>query len=156
MLAGTILCYGQTGAGKTFTMTGATENYQQRGLIPRAIQQLYKDIEERTDYSTNVRWVNIRTICVTKSWRKERHCSHSSVCQTSEFHFRKFPPEFITQESTPLKHMSQAMASSTTEFFFFNNIEEWCMNFGPLREDNTPNSEQEPTVAGNPCILAFT
>ncbi|XP_067928961.1 kinesin-like protein KIF9 [Watersipora subatra] len=52
---GTMLCYGQTGAGKTFTMTGATENYSYRGLIPRALQQLYKDIEEKTDYSINVR-----------------------------------------------------------------------------------------------------
>lgn len=57
LFLGTILCYGQTGAGKTFTMTGATENYQQRGLIPRAIQQLFKEIEERTDYSINVRFV---------------------------------------------------------------------------------------------------
>jgi len=50
-----MLCYGQTGAGKTFTMTGATENYKHRGLIPRSLQQLYKDIEEQTDYSINVR-----------------------------------------------------------------------------------------------------
>ena len=33
----TLLAYGQTGAGKTFTITGATENYKQRGAIPRAI-----------------------------------------------------------------------------------------------------------------------
>ncbi|KAJ6655097.1 hypothetical protein lerEdw1_006001 [Lerista edwardsae] len=39
---GTIICYGQTGAGKTFTMTGATENYQHRGIIPRAVQQAAK------------------------------------------------------------------------------------------------------------------
>uniref|UniRef100_A0A8D0DUC4 Kinesin-like protein n=1 Tax=Salvator merianae TaxID=96440 RepID=A0A8D0DUC4_SALMN len=36
---GTIMCYGQTGAGKTFTMTGTTGNYKHRGIIPRAIQQ---------------------------------------------------------------------------------------------------------------------
>ncbi|XP_076985607.1 kinesin-like protein KIF9 isoform X4 [Tamandua tetradactyla] len=36
---GTIMCYGQTGAGKTYTMTGATENYQHRGILPRALQQ---------------------------------------------------------------------------------------------------------------------
>lgn len=34
------MCFGQTGAGKTYTMTGATESYRQRGLIPRAIQQV--------------------------------------------------------------------------------------------------------------------
>ena len=52
---GTVLCYGQTGAGKTFTMTGATENYQQRGLIPRTIQHIFKEIQNRSDCSFNVR-----------------------------------------------------------------------------------------------------
>ncbi|XP_068001899.1 kinesin-like protein KIF9 isoform X2 [Melanerpes formicivorus] len=39
---GTIMCYGQTGAGKTYTMTGATAEYQHRGIIPRALQQVFK------------------------------------------------------------------------------------------------------------------
>ncbi|XP_061852909.1 kinesin-like protein KIF9 isoform X3 [Colius striatus] len=39
---GTIMCYGQTGAGKTYTMTGATAEYKHRGIIPRAIQQVFK------------------------------------------------------------------------------------------------------------------
>ncbi|NWV39325.1 KIF9 protein, partial [Grantiella picta] len=39
---GTIMCYGQTGAGKTYTMTGATSEYKHRGIIPRAIQQIFK------------------------------------------------------------------------------------------------------------------
>ena len=34
---GTVLVYGQTGAGKTFTMNGSTQNYKYRGVIPRAI-----------------------------------------------------------------------------------------------------------------------
>lgn len=32
---GTIFCYGQTGAGKTFTMAGDLRNYQHRGIIPQ-------------------------------------------------------------------------------------------------------------------------
>ena len=35
--SGTIMCYGQTGAGKTFTMSGSMQNYKYRGLIPRAV-----------------------------------------------------------------------------------------------------------------------
>ncbi|KAG7488823.1 hypothetical protein MATL_G00037980 [Megalops atlanticus] len=31
---GTVMCFGQTGAGKTYTMTGATESYKERGIIP--------------------------------------------------------------------------------------------------------------------------
>ncbi|XP_043397653.1 kinesin-like protein KIF9 isoform X3 [Chelonia mydas] len=52
---GTIMCYGQTGAGKTYTMTGATESYKHRGIIPRAIQQVYRAVEERIDQSITVR-----------------------------------------------------------------------------------------------------
>ncbi|XP_033964587.1 kinesin-like protein KIF9 isoform X2 [Pseudochaenichthys georgianus] len=40
---GTVLCFGQTGAGKTYTMTGSTESYKQRGIIPRAIQEIYNE-----------------------------------------------------------------------------------------------------------------
>ncbi|XP_074757157.1 kinesin-like protein KIF9 isoform X3 [Athene noctua] len=39
---GTIMCYGQTGAGKTYTMMGATAEYKHRGIIPRAIQQVFR------------------------------------------------------------------------------------------------------------------
>ncbi|XP_037705587.1 kinesin-like protein KIF9 isoform X3 [Choloepus didactylus] len=52
---GTIMCYGQTGAGKTYTMTGATENYQHRGILPRALQQVFKMIEERPTHAITVR-----------------------------------------------------------------------------------------------------
>jgi len=52
---GTLLCYGQTGAGKTFTMTGAAENYKHRGLIPRALAQIYKDIDDRPESAVTIR-----------------------------------------------------------------------------------------------------
>ncbi|ORX83534.1 kinesin-domain-containing protein [Anaeromyces robustus] len=52
---GTILAYGQTGAGKTYTMTGTTENYVHRGLIPRMISQLYKEIANKTQMAITVR-----------------------------------------------------------------------------------------------------
>lgn len=54
-ISGTMMCYGQTGAGKTFTMCGATENYQHRGMIPRAISQLFKEIEERPEFAITCR-----------------------------------------------------------------------------------------------------
>lgn len=34
---GTVLVYGQTGAGKTFTMSGSSQNYKYRGITPRAV-----------------------------------------------------------------------------------------------------------------------
>lgn len=44
---GTIMCFGQTGAGKTYTMTGAAETYKQRGIIPRAIQEVIDPHDEQ-------------------------------------------------------------------------------------------------------------
>ncbi|XP_036074708.1 kinesin-like protein KIF9 isoform X7 [Rousettus aegyptiacus] len=52
---GTIMCYGQTGAGKTYTMTGATENYKHRGILPRALQQVFRMVEERPTHAVTVR-----------------------------------------------------------------------------------------------------
>ena len=40
---GTALAYGQTGAGKTYTMTGGG-TYTTRGLIPRAVADLFRDM----------------------------------------------------------------------------------------------------------------
>lgn len=45
--SGTVFCYGQTGAGKTFTMSGSTSSYQERGIIPRTISALFKEIAGR-------------------------------------------------------------------------------------------------------------
>lgn len=52
---GTIMAYGQTGAGKTFTMTGSTERFDHRGIIPRAIQQLFREISDRPENAVTVR-----------------------------------------------------------------------------------------------------
>jgi kinesin family protein 6/9 len=51
----TLMCYGQTGAGKTYTMTGTSKNYDQRGVIPRAISQVYKEMEDRGEQAVTVR-----------------------------------------------------------------------------------------------------
>lgn len=50
------MAYGQTGAGKTFTITCATESYKERGLVPRALSQLFKEIEERPEFAITVRY----------------------------------------------------------------------------------------------------
>lgn len=50
----TIMCYGQTGAGKTFTMCGSSANYKYRGLIPRAINQIFSEAGGRYDNEITV------------------------------------------------------------------------------------------------------
>lgn len=41
------MAYGQTGAGKTYTMSGGKDSYKQRGLTPRAISALYHELASR-------------------------------------------------------------------------------------------------------------
>ena len=51
---GTIMCYGQTGAGKTFTMNGSTPNYKYRGLIPRCVTQIFQEVGSLYDQEITV------------------------------------------------------------------------------------------------------
>jgi kinesin family member 6/9 len=58
---GTIFAYGQTGSGKTFTITGGAEKYSDRGLIPRTLQHIFKEIEKdtQTRYTVHVSYLEI-------------------------------------------------------------------------------------------------
>jgi len=46
---GTVLCYGQTGAGKTYSMTGNSTEFKYRGIVPRAINQIYAATSAKFD-----------------------------------------------------------------------------------------------------------
>lgn len=46
---GAVLTYGQTGSGKTFTMIGDAASYEHRGIAPRAITQLFQEINSRVE-----------------------------------------------------------------------------------------------------------
>ena len=50
----TIFAYGQTGTGKTYTMEGFSYNYlsPKKGLIPRAIENIFKYIENNSNSDT--------------------------------------------------------------------------------------------------------
>ena len=52
---GTVMAYGQTGAGKTFTITGGTANYQERGLSPRCLAHIFREIGNRPEHAFVVR-----------------------------------------------------------------------------------------------------
>ncbi|KAK2954204.1 putative Kinesin-II 85 kDa subunit [Blattamonas nauphoetae] len=52
---GTLMVYGQTGAGKTYTMYGGSDSFQYRGIIPRVLTELFKEIDARTDTQFVVR-----------------------------------------------------------------------------------------------------
>lgn len=52
---GTVLCYGQTGAGKTYTMTGSATIFKYRGILPRAISQVYQIANAKFDQALTIR-----------------------------------------------------------------------------------------------------
>lgn len=52
---GTVLCYGMTGAGKTYTMTGSATIFKYRGMLPRAINQIYSQCGQKFDQAITIR-----------------------------------------------------------------------------------------------------
>ena len=51
----TILAYGQTGAGKTYTMSGGRDSYKQRGLVPRCISALFGEFASKSQTAAVIR-----------------------------------------------------------------------------------------------------
>eukprot|EP00607_Mallomonas_marina_P008109 CAMPEP_0182424996 /NCGR_PEP_ID=MMETSP1167-20130531/11317_1 /TAXON_ID=2988 /ORGANISM="Mallomonas Sp, Strain CCMP3275" /LENGTH=787 /DNA_ID=CAMNT_0024605273 /DNA_START=41 /DNA_END=2404 /DNA_ORIENTATION=+ len=51
---GAIMSYGQTGSGKSFTMIGDTQNYEHRGIAPRAISQIFSEINSRIEFEYRI------------------------------------------------------------------------------------------------------
>ena len=47
---GTIFAYGQTGFGKTYTITGGVESINLRGIILRSLSYIFEEIKKRTLY----------------------------------------------------------------------------------------------------------
>lgn len=52
---GTIMAYGQTGAGKTFTMSGGKQNFQDRGICARSISAVFQHIQRDAEHSYAMR-----------------------------------------------------------------------------------------------------
>eukprot|EP00873_Tetraselmis_striata_P024623 jgi/Tetstr1/444887/TSEL_032725.t1 len=58
---GTVMAYGQTGAGKTYTMSGKSNAFPQRGITPRAITEVFQRLtaEARSLVTVRVSYVEI-------------------------------------------------------------------------------------------------
>lgn len=58
---GTIFAYGQSGSGKTYTMTGAPASYKLRGIIPRSLNKIFEHVEscKDTEYTIRVSYLEI-------------------------------------------------------------------------------------------------
>lgn len=59
---GTIFAYGQTASGKTYTIEGDGRQYNDRGLAPRVISEVYRLVKEREsteDIVVNISYMEI-------------------------------------------------------------------------------------------------
>lgn len=69
-----IFAYGQTGAGKSYTMMGRQEEEGQEGIIPQICKDLFRRIRntssEELKYSVEVSWILFQTelTCDNKVW----------------------------------------------------------------------------------------
>mmetsp|Transcript_48397 Transcript_48397/g.78626 ORF Transcript_48397/g.78626 Transcript_48397/m.78626 type:complete len:725 (-) Transcript_48397:93-2267(-) len=52
---GTIMAYGQTGAGKTHTMTGGHMGFADRGIVPRCISAIYSEAAARPENNITIK-----------------------------------------------------------------------------------------------------
>ena len=51
---GTIMCYGQTGAGKTYTQLGGTSAYEYRGVQPRSIAEIFNYVHDSPQFDATI------------------------------------------------------------------------------------------------------
>lgn len=45
----------QTGAGKTYTMSGEAQQFSQRGITPRALHHIFEQVDIRVDRQITVK-----------------------------------------------------------------------------------------------------
>ena len=58
---GTIFAYGQSGSGKTLTITGGAERYADRGIIPRTLSYIFSHIakESQSKFKISISYMEI-------------------------------------------------------------------------------------------------
>jgi hypothetical protein len=54
-----LFAYGITNAGKTHTIMGSAKQKEMRGIIPRALQDIFSHMQSRTGYSLNMSYMEI-------------------------------------------------------------------------------------------------
>lgn len=64
-----IFAYGQTGSGKTYTMEGHGEEMKHQGIIPRAMKQVFKSVEDFQVCGWTVR----RSCSLLRKWKNKNN-----------------------------------------------------------------------------------
>jgi len=78
-----IFAYGQTGAGKSYTMMGRQEEEGQEGIIPQICKDLFQQIRntssEELKYSVEVSWILFQTELAVDNKVRHTSCTRWSL-----------------------------------------------------------------------------
>ena len=58
----------QTGAGKTYTMSGESQQYSRRGITPRALHHIFEQMDIRVDRQTTVKISFVEVYNEVRNW----------------------------------------------------------------------------------------
>eukprot|EP00753_Platysulcus_tardus_P013664 PLAT3821.7.p1 GENE.PLAT3821.7~~PLAT3821.7.p1 ORF type:complete len:832 (+),score=473.90 PLAT3821.7:23-2497(+) len=114
---GTIMAYGQTGAGKTFTMIGDTRVYKHRGIAPRAIAQLFSEAENRpeTEFTLSVSYMELYNERIFDLLSAERGVRHDyTVVESSAAVVKGMSRHVVTSEEEALRWLFMGESNRTT------------------------------------------
>lgn len=110
------MCYGQTGAGKTFTMNGSTPNFKYRGIIPRAITQVFQEIGSHSeqDFVVKVSYLEIYNEQLQDLLSQEESGGISIQDDAKgEVHVRGLSQHQVTNEEQALNHLFEGETKKT-------------------------------------------
>ncbi|KFO91703.1 Kinesin-like KIF27, partial [Buceros rhinoceros silvestris] len=121
----TVFAYGQTGSGKTYTMGGghiASVAEDEKGIIPRAIQELFQRISENRniDFHVKVSYIEVykedlRDLLDLETSGKELHIREDEKGNTVIVGAKEFPVECADEVISLLESGNAARHTGTTQ-----------------------------------------
>ncbi|NXT03159.1 KIF27 protein, partial [Jacana jacana] len=121
----TVFAYGQTGSGKTYTIGGghiASVAEDERGIIPRAIQELFQHISENrnTDFHVKVSYIEVykeelRDLLELETSVKELHIREDEKGNTVIVGAKEFQVECADEVMSLLESGNAARHTGTTQ-----------------------------------------
>lgn len=124
---GTVMCYGQTGAGKTFSMNGSTPNFKYRGLIPRAVTQIFQEIGSVSEHDVTVsvsylEIYNEQLFDLLSDEPRQVHGSGLSILNDSrgEVHVKNLTIQQVNNEEQALNFLFEGETRKTIAATKFN------------------------------------
>ncbi|XP_038259208.1 kinesin-like protein KIF27 isoform X2 [Dermochelys coriacea] len=121
----TVFAYGQTGSGKTYTIGGghiALVGEDEKGIIPRAIQELFQSISENhnIDFSVKVSYIEVykeelRDLLELETSMKDLHIREDEKGNTVIVGAKDFQVESVDEVMSLLESGNAARHTSTTQ-----------------------------------------